>query len=271
MKTNRCLILVVSLFLGSFAVSYAQISEEELAKIAQNPLANLISFPFQNNTNIDVGPFDRTQNITNFQPVIPLAEGKIIARVIVPFIRQPEIFSESGSKSGIGDISLSAFYTSNKGKVSWGAGPAINIPTAAQNLGIKEWGIGPSFVAVIKPGSWVIGTLINNTWSLESDQSTFLIQPFINFNLPEGYYLSTAPGITANWKAQSGEMWTIPIGLAFGKVIKPKGFLPLNIQVGAYFNLEKPEVLGSDWTLRIAITFLVPKAILKGSKKNAKS
>ena len=187
-----------------------------------------------------------------------------MTRVVVPFVTQPDIFAESGSSSGFGDITLSAFYANNAGKIAWGAGPVLNIPTAGENLGAKEWGLGPSFVAVVKSGQWVIGGLFNNIWSLGNDKiNTFLFQPFINYNLPKGYYFNTAPGITANWNAPAGQQWTIPLGLAFGKVIKPEKFLPLNVQAGAYYNVEKPDYTGADWSVRTSITILIPKALIK--------
>lgn len=267
MKTNNQIVIVIIMIMGYIINVSAQMTEDELAKIAQNPLANIISLPIQNNTNYNIGPFKRTQNITNIQPVIPFAEGKFITRIIIPIINQPNVFSENGNTRGIGDITLSAFYASNKGKVSWGVGPIINVPTAAKNLGIKEWGGGPSLVAVIKPGNWVIGALINNVWSFESNQSVFALQPFINYNLPKGYYLSTSPKVTANWKSEPENQWTIPLGLAFGRIIKPKNFIPFNIQAGAYYNIEKPEFVGSDWTLRLSVTALIPKALLKRNKQ----
>ncbi|MCB9317617.1 MAG: transporter, partial [Lewinellaceae bacterium] len=171
MKTIGRLAAVLLLTLTVLSNIQAQLTEAELAKIAQNPLANLISLPFQNNTNFGVGPYNRTQNITNFQPVLPFADGKIIARVVVPFVSQPNILSETGSSNGFSDITFSAFYAhGGDNKVSWGVGPVVNIPTAGEGLGAKEWGIGPSFVAVVKPGNWVIGALVNNVWSIGNDK-----------------------------------------------------------------------------------------------------
>lgn len=255
------LFILIGLLLGHHPM-FGQLTEEELAKIAQDPIANIISVPFQNNTTFGVGPFDRTMNVTNIQPVIPMADGKIITRVILPIVNQPNVFAESGNFNGIGDVNLSVFYT-KKGKVSWGIGPVFNLPTAGENLGIKEWGTGPSVVGVIKPSNWVIGMLINNVWSLESDNSAFTIQPFINYNLPNGYYLSTSPKVVANWDANSDDRWTIPIGMGFGKIVKPKGFLPFNIQFGADYLIESPELTGGDWTFKFTFTALIPKAIFK--------
>ena len=265
MKTTKQKTIISALMLLISLISSAQLSEEELAKIAQDPIANIISVPFQNNMTFGVGPYDRTLNVTNIQPVIPMADGKIIARVILPIVNQPNIFSESGNFKGIGDFNLSVFYT-KKGKVSWGVGPVMNIPTAGDNLGIKEWGAGPSLVGVIKPSNWVIGMLINNVWSLESDNSAFTIQPFINYNLPKGYYLSTSPKVVANWEADSDNRWTIPMGIGVGKLVKPKGFLPFNVQVGADYLIESPELTGGDWVLKFSFTALIPKAIFKKNK-----
>src|SRR5947207_13262959 len=45
-----------------------ELSKEELAKLAQNPIGNLISVPFQNNMNFNVGPLRGFQDILNIQP-----------------------------------------------------------------------------------------------------------------------------------------------------------------------------------------------------------
>ena len=74
------------------AAAHAEMSAEELAKLAQNPVGNLISLPFQNNTNMNVGPLNGTQNILNIQPVIPIdvnPEWNIITRTILPVVSQP--------------------------------------------------------------------------------------------------------------------------------------------------------------------------------------
>ncbi len=265
-KSIFTVIILFCIQLGSMQL-YGQLTEEDLAKIAQDPIANIISVPFQNNTNFGIGPFDRTQNITNIQPVIPLANGKIIARVILPIINQPNVFAESGNFKGLGDVNLSVFYT-KKGKISWGVGPVVNLPTAGENLGIKEWGVGPSIVGVIKPSDWVIGMLINNVWSLESANSAFTIQPFVNYNLPKGYYLTTSPKVVANWEADSDNRWTIPMGIGVGKLVKPKGFLPFNIQIAADYLIESPELTGGDWTFKFTFTALIPKAMFKKKSTN---
>jgi hypothetical protein len=83
------------------------------------------------------------------------------------------------------------------------------------------------------------------------------IQPFLNYNLPDGWYLSSAPTITANWSADSSQQWTIPVGGGIGRVFKI-GKQPVNTSIRAYHNVQSPRS-GSDWQLQFQIQFLFPK------------
>jgi hypothetical protein len=135
------------------APAQAEMSAEELAKLAQNPVGNLISLPFQNNTNLNFGPEKGTQNILNIQPVIPVSIGKdwnIITRTIVPVIWNPALGPDIDSRSGIGDTVFTAFLSpANPGHWIWGAGPVVQIPTNSNaELGNRNWGLGPSVVVL---------------------------------------------------------------------------------------------------------------------------
>ena len=108
---------------------------------------------------------------------------------------------------------------------------------------------------------WVIGALVNQIWSFAGDSdreavSQFLLQPFINYNLPKGWYLTTGPQITANWMAEPGEQWTLPLGGGIGRLFKV-GKQPINASLQAYGNVVKPEN-GPDWLLRFQVQFLFP-------------
>ncbi|MEE8626147.1 MAG: hypothetical protein V3T19_12465, partial [Acidiferrobacterales bacterium] len=201
---------------------------EEMAKAAQNPVADLISLPFQNNTNFGFGPDDDIQNVLNIQPVIPfhLSENwNLITRTIVPLINQPEVVQGTGDEFGLGDINFTAFFSPKnptKG-IIWGAGPIFAFPTATdEKLGSEKWSLGPSAVALTIQGPWLFGALINNVWSFAGDDdrddvNAMLVQPFVNYNLPNGWYLVSSPIITANWEAASGNTWLVPLGGGVGK------------------------------------------------------
>ena len=133
------------LLLNITTLSYAQQSNEELSAAAANPLADLMSFPFQNNLNMNYGEYNRNTNILNIQPVIPFANGKIITRTIFPIVWIPDYTSESGKQSsGLSDIVFSAFYAPKSKGVMWGFGPVLEIPTGGADRGTQKWSAGPS-------------------------------------------------------------------------------------------------------------------------------
>jgi hypothetical protein len=243
--------------------------QEELAKAAQNPVADLISLPFQNNTNFGYGPDDDIQNVLNIQPVIPFhlnENWNLITRTIAPLIYQPEVVEDTGDEFGLGDINFTAFFSPKRPTkgIIWGAGPIFVFPTATdEKLGSEKWSAGPSAVALTVQGPWLYGALINNVWSFAGDDdrdnvNAMLIQPFVNYNLPDGWYLSSSPIITANWEADNDDTWLVPVGGGVGKIFRI-GNQPMNAQMQAFYNVEKPAVVG-DWTLRFQLQFLFPKS-----------
>ena len=253
------------------APALAALSAEELAKLAQNPVGNLISVPLQNNTNFNVGPRSATQNILNIQPVIPVEVDKdwnIITRTIVPVIWQPEFVPGQGDTFGLGDLQVSAFLSPSSpgpGGLIWGAGAIVQAPTNTDDvLGNKNWGLGPTAVLLKleKGNPWVYGALVNNVWSLSSSKqggryNNFLVQPFLNYNLPDGMYFTSSPVITANWEADSNQRWTVPLGGGIGKIFH-LGKLPVNTQIGAYYNVVHPDN-GASWQMRLQVQFMFPK------------
>ena len=248
----------------SFSNEMSDAEAEKLAKAAQNPIASMISLPFQNNTNLNIGPNDQTQNILNIQPVYPFDMGdyNIITRTIIPVVSNPSVLTGQDRVDGIGDTVFTAFVSpKDSGDITWGVGPAILLPTASNDvLGQDTWGAGISAVALAMPGKWVLGGLISNLWSVGSgaDINLLTVQPFINYNLDDGWYLVTAPIITANWEADSNNRWTVPLGGGFGKIFKI-GNQPINAQLSLYNNIETPDNFGSEWQVRTQIQFMFPK------------
>lgn len=251
---------------------YAQESQEELAKAAQNPLANIMSFPFQNNTNFGYGPNnDRIQNVLNIQPVIPFMDGKIITRTIFPILSQPDFTETSGSNTGLSNIQFTAFYAPDSKGIVWGVGPIISFPAPDAAFGSKKLSVGPSLVALKMGKKWVYGAVINNTFSVAgpsdvADVNSFFAQVFVNYNLPKGLYLNTSPIITANWEAGEGQKWTVPLGAGIGKIVKLGGKLPLNLQAGYYYNVVSPD-FGPESQLRVQAVVMLPTSILEKGKK----
>lgn len=279
---NRGLLLLLIFF---FLVLQGTVqAQENMAKQSQNPLGTIISSPFENNFYFGIGPSDATAYALNWKPVYPVSLGNwnLINRFIVPVIysegQDTDLLLESsldvgnasltemvsGSAFGLADITYTA-YLSPKESDSWiwGVGGALTIPTATEDrYASDKWSAGPAFVALTMPGNWVTGFLIQNVWSFagpsdERDVKKFLFQYFINYNLENGWYLSSTPIITANWEADSNNQWTIPFGGGIGKLVR-HGKLPVDYKLAAYWNADKPEH-APDWNLQFTIKFLFPK------------
>jgi opacity protein-like surface antigen len=240
--------------------------DEDLAKKSQNPIADLVSVPFQSNTNFNAGPFNRTQEVLNIQPVVPLhinADWNLIARTIVPVVSQPNPIFDS-STNGLGDITEELFLSPlHSGALIWGVGPVFTVPSATDPiLGQGKVQLGPTVVLLTTPGHWVIGVLANNQWSVGGDPlrprvNEFLLQPFINYNMAHGWFLTTSPLITANWLAAPGQQWTVPIGGGLGRVFK-LGDQPMSAYVSAYYNAIRPDA-APNWQLRAELSLLFPE------------
>jgi hypothetical protein len=237
---------------------------EGLAEQAQNPIANLISVPFQNNTTLGMGPDeDQTLNVLNIQPVVPFRlndDLTLVTRTILPVVSQPA--AEGSNSNGIGDLNPTFFFVPKlPGRWTVGFGPTLVLPTASRDeLGSGQWGMGPAAVAVYTRGPWVAGGLINQIWSVAGDSerrsvNQLLLQPFVNFNLPNGWYLVSSPIITANWQASS-DRWLVPIGGGVGRVFRV-GSQPVNASLQAYANVAKPDQFG-DVTIRAQVQLLFP-------------
>ena len=253
---------------GDGIIEPGEDATEELARAAQNPIATMISVPFQNNTNFEFGPREKTQHIMNIQPVLPFKlndDWNLVTRTIVPVISQPGFTPGQDRKNGLGDTVFTAFFVPNDtGLWTWGVGPAVLLPTATDDrLGAQEWGAGPSAVFLTMQGPWVAGSLFSNVWSFSHDDSDdkvnlFTWQPFLNYNMDDGWYLTSSPIVTANWEADSDHTWTVPLGGGLGRVFRV-GEQNLNAQMSAYYNVEKPDDFGPQWQLRMQLVFLFPK------------
>ncbi len=260
-------LLILGLIVLSNTALAAEESAEALAKKSQNPVSSLISVPFEANFKFNSGPKDKTDFVLNIKPVIPVRiseDWNLINRVITPVIYQGSRGPGLGGVTGLGDITYQAFFSPAKpGKVIWGLGPQVGIPTGTDRLTSDQWTIGPTAVVLSMPGHWVLGAVASNSWNIGEGYNDapnvhfFSLQYFVNYNMQDGWYLTSAPTITANWKAGSDDKWTVPFGGGAGRVFKI-GNQSINAKLAAYYNVEAPDD-ASDWTLQATAAFLFPK------------
>jgi hypothetical protein len=260
------------------AVSAAAQDADELAKQTQNPVASLISVPFQSNFDFGLGERDATGALLNFQPVMPFGLSKstnVILRVILPLTSQPGpdlavnplIFPPQPRPTptrinGLGDTVTTVFFSPAKsGRLIWGLGPVLLLPTATNTaLGSEKFGVGPSLVALTQPGKWTVGVLANQIWSVSGasdrdDVNTTYLQPFANYNLGNGLSTGVSLEASANWEAD--DTWTAPLLFSLSKVTI-LGKRPVNFAIAAGPTLASSEA-AAEWRFRLAATFLFPR------------
>lgn len=246
--------------------SQSQTNATELAKQTQNPVADIISVPFENYFYFNAGPNHATLYDLNVKPVIPFhlnEDWNLITRTIIPIINEPSLSLKSRSGFGLGDINPSLFLSPAKStEFIWGVGPTFTLPTATDSLlGSGKFSMGPTAVALFDKGPWLLGVLAYNQWSVtgwsKQDVNNMLIEPFVNYNFGKGWHLSTAPLITADWEAKGSQQWTVPLGGGIGKLVRI-GKLPADFLVQAYSNVARPQY-APDWELRFQVTFLLPR------------
>ena len=237
----------------------AQSEDAELAKKLQNPVANIISAPFQSNFDFGGGPEDDGFRYTlNVQPIIPFSLNKdwnLITRTIIPFVHQDKMINLD-SQTGLGDIAQTFFLSpANPGSLIWGAGPVFLYPSASDDLlGTKKWGVGPSVVLLKQDKGWTFWTLANHIESFAGDGargyvSLTYINPGISYRTKSLTTFLLQTESTYDWKA---DQWTVPINAGVTQLLK-FGKLPVSIGLQVRIYSEKPDG-APDWGLRLVVT-----------------
>ncbi|ADV46526.1 hypothetical protein [Nitratifractor salsuginis] len=246
--------------------------EAELAKQLANPIATLISVPFQ--LNYDRGFFGTSGNDSNkwtlnIQPVIPFSlneDWNVISRTILPVIRTDNYPLGSGIDGGVGDIVQSVFFSpkapSDSGWI-WGAGPVFLFPSGTEQSA-KKWGAGPTAVALKQQGPWTYGILANHIWSYAgSDErvdriNQSFVQPFLTYTTPSALSATFMTESTYDWTAEGGERWSVPLYLTVSQVGKI-GKQLVSYGGGVKYYAKSPDNGPKGWGVRLVFTLMFPK------------
>ena len=231
----------------------------DLARELANPLAAIISVPFQLNYDDNLGFADDGSRTTlNLQPVIPFAldnGATIITRTIIPYVWQEDVVPGT-SQSGFGDVLASAWYSrTTPNGLTWGVGPVVRIPTYS-DVSTETWAAGPTAIVLQQTRPWTYGALANHLWDDQSDPRTpttaTFVQPFLAYSTQNARTFSIQSETTYDWEA---EAWAVPINASVSKLANIGG-RPVNFQGGLGYWLESPDGGPEGWRFRLQVQFV---------------
>lgn len=262
------LIGVAALFTCGVGVQVmADESQADIAKKLNNPIAALISVPFQFNYDQDLGPTEEGERtFLNVQPVIPIqlnADWNVISRTIVPVISLQDV-PPGNDEDGLGDVVQSLFF-SPRALVdgwTWGLGPVLSLRTATDDLlGAEKWSAGPTAVALKQEHGWTYGMLTNHLWSYAgngeaTDVDATFLQPFLVYTTATFTSFGMNTESTYDWQAND---WSVPVNVFVTQVFKI-GKQPMSLQLGARYWADTPEDVGPEgWGARLTYTLVFPQ------------
>ncbi len=240
--------------------------DADLAKKLSNPVAALISVPFQFNYNGGFYDGNGDQYYLNIQPVIPISiseDWNLISRTILPVYSQDGVIPGEGSQFGFGATTQSLFFSPKQptaGGLIWGVGPVFLLPTATDGISSNQWGAGITGVALKQQNGWTVGGLANQIWSLTGNSddgriSATFLQPFVSYTTPKATSFTLNSESTYDWV---NNQWSVPINALVGQVVKV-GKLPVQFSVGARYWADGPDAGPDGFGARFQVTLLFPK------------
>ena len=274
---------LASLLCSQFAFAMEEPRNSELwLRAAQNPLIPALSLPL--NYTFHGGADNGDVSIGSIQPIFPVTLGNwnIINQLSLNFIgtsgvvngiaELPEPYPGSGV-AGLGDTGFTSLFSPrSSGTFYWGIGPTFVFPTdtlfsstedrRSRQLGSGKFSIGPAAMFIYQPGPWTLGFKSTQIWSVlgsnsRENVSQLILEPFANYNLGEGWYLTSDMDMIANWNFDSGNRWTVPLGGGVGKLFNLDNFA-INTKLQGYYNVVRPDG-APDWSMNFTLQFMLPK------------
>lgn len=258
------LCVALSVVSGSVMAQPSKASSTDLAAKLTNPVADLISVPFQYNYDQGIGADKKgTANSLVVQPVIPLKlnnDWNYIVRPVVTFESLNKVDGFSGN--GAGPVLVETFFSPRAASdFIWGVGPILSTASlSGRQFGTAQTGAGVAAVGLVMKAPWTAGLLTYNTWSAGGSPTygtanNFYYQPFVSYVTKDAWTFSVNTQSTFNWDVRRAEN---PLNATVSKIVH-FGEAPVSLSVGARYYLSSMPGGPTGWGARASITFLFPK------------
>ena len=256
----------------------------ELNKKLTNPVSDFWSISFQqNNFRVSTlpGQADRWNSNLNFQPMLPVAltrNWNLVTRPVIPLfdsrpypatVAGPPLGTEVQKTTGLGDMALSVVLSPNRslcGNWLLGVGPTFVFPTATSvHTGAGKWQAGPALLFGYLSKRWILASFTQNWTSFAGDGSrpdanSMNLQPIAAWFFPHGWSVGYSGNILANWQAEPGQVWTVPLGIGVGKVVRV-GQMPVKIGLAGQWMPVHPDDFGQKWDIQLFVAPIIPKLV----------
>ncbi len=259
--------IIPLLFAAAIAVMASPVTAQEAKKPitnddlndTNNPLNPAVTLNFHNFYVPDLGgPFERDANAFFFRGLFPFLIGDVpnLVRFSIPVITEPTL-RDDGHTTGWGDLVVFDIAVFEQDGWAWGAGPVLGAPTASEDrFGNGKWTAGGA-AGLVLPSDWgLAGGLVTYQKSFAGDDDrddveTLEVQPFVFYNLDEGFYLQSTASSFFNLEKDT---WSIPVGLGVGKMWHLNEDIKMNAFVEPQFTVASSGP-GPNWRIFAGINF----------------
>ena len=199
-------------------------NQATLVKQANAPISTILQVRFQDSWQPEFYNVHGAGNAFTLALTMPLPKYRLLPLPQMSLLSIPTVVTLPGEVTGFGDmrfLDIAVFHAGDS--AIWGVGPTFIFPTASRpETGQGKWQVGPAAAVAFFPKQWLLGVLVQNPISFAGDHdrkdiSVMIVQPFVSYQLGNGWFVRSQPQIIFNWK--SGKQ-LVPLDLGVGRVFK---------------------------------------------------
>jgi hypothetical protein len=199
-------------------------AQSDLVKQANAPISSILQIRLQDSYAPQFWDLHGRGNTFSVAMTMPLPKYRLLPFPQLSLLTLPVAVTPPGEVTGFGDVRLADIAVFNAGHgLLWGLGATLIFPTASTPVtGQGKWQAGPAAAVAFTPGKWLLGVFAQNPISYagdskRADTNALVLQPFVTYQLPRGWFVRSQPQMIFNWKTGKQQ---VPLDLGVGRVFK---------------------------------------------------